>query len=182
MAEINIGKKIKDLRNKNGLTQKELADRCELSKGYISQLESEQTSPSIATLMDILECLGTNVSDFFSDANDEQIIFGKDDCFTKENEEDGHTIVWLIPNCQKNDMEPILLELEPGGVSFKDDPHSGEEFGYVLAGNVVLYLGDRKYKLKSGESFYYSPHNDHYIANPYKAPAKILWISTPPSF
>ena len=61
---MNIGEKIKHLRVKNGLTQQELANRCELSKGFISQVERDLTSPSIATLMDILECLGTNLKVF----------------------------------------------------------------------------------------------------------------------
>ena len=58
---MNIGAKIKQLRQELGLTQEELADRAELSKSFISQLERDLTSPSINTLMDILECLGTNL-------------------------------------------------------------------------------------------------------------------------
>ena len=57
MSGFAIGAKIRELRIRNGLTQEELANRSELSKGFISQIESEQTSPSIATLVDILECL-----------------------------------------------------------------------------------------------------------------------------
>lgn len=64
MSGFAIGAKIRELRIRNGLTQEELANRSELSKGFISQIESEQTSPSIATLVDILECLGTNLRDF----------------------------------------------------------------------------------------------------------------------
>ena len=56
---MDIGKKIRELRIQIGLTQEELADRAELSKGFISQVERNLTSPSIATLTDILQCLGT---------------------------------------------------------------------------------------------------------------------------
>lgn len=63
--EISIGSKLRDLRLKNGLTQEELADRAELSKGFISQLENDVTSPSIATLIDILTLLGSSLSEFF---------------------------------------------------------------------------------------------------------------------
>jgi len=69
---MKIGEKIKRLRMQHNLTQEELADRCELSKGFISQVERELTSPSIATLVDILESLGTNLADFFSDAPPEK--------------------------------------------------------------------------------------------------------------
>ena len=60
----HIGRKIKDLRNRVGLTQQELADRTELTKGFISQLERGQVSPSVVTLLDLIECLGTTASDF----------------------------------------------------------------------------------------------------------------------
>ena len=61
---MDIGVKLKRLRLQCGLTQEELADRCELTKGYISQLENNLTSPSIATLMDILAVLGTVLKSF----------------------------------------------------------------------------------------------------------------------
>ena len=72
---MEIGNKIKQLRLQCDLTQEELANRCELTKGYISQLENELTSPSIATLMDILSALGTNLKDFFSEEPEEKIVF-----------------------------------------------------------------------------------------------------------
>lgn len=76
---MDIGAKIKNLRLKYGLTQEELADRAELSKGFISQLERNLTSPSIITLIDILECLGTTPGEFFQEKQDEKIIFTEDD-------------------------------------------------------------------------------------------------------
>ena len=73
---MELGKKIKELRNKQGLTQEELADRAELSKGFISQLERDMTSPSIATLEDLLQCLGTTLGEFFmEEQEEEQIVF-----------------------------------------------------------------------------------------------------------
>ena len=74
---MDIGAKLKELRVLKGLTQEELADRAELSKGFISQVERDLTSPSIATLMDILQCLGTSIGEFFNDGSDEQIVFWK---------------------------------------------------------------------------------------------------------
>jgi len=182
MTKFGIGSKIKSTRIKNGLTQEELANRSELSKGFISQIESDQTSPSIATLEDILECLGTNLQDFFSDTLDEKIVFSNEDFFVKETAEDGRTITWVVPNCQKNDMEPILLELEKGGHSPMDEPHNGEEFGYVLSGSITIFIGAKKYRAIKGESFYFKPYEEHYIANSANSKAKVLWVVTPPSF
>lgn len=179
---MNIGEKIKQLRVEKGLTQEELANRCELSKGFISQVERNLTSPSIATLVDILECLGTNLRDFFSDVVEEKVVFSKEDIFVTENEELKYRLEWLVTNAQKNLMEPILLTLEPGGQYKEDEPHEGEEFGYVLFGTVCINIGNKKYKAKKGESFYYKPRANHYISNQGKTLAKVLWVSTPPFF
>jgi quercetin dioxygenase-like cupin family protein len=79
-------------------------------------------------------------------------------------------------------MEPILMHLEAGGSSGEDDPHDGEEFGYVISGSIYLYLGSRKYRVKRGESFYFRPTVAHRIENAGKSKAVVLWISSPPSF
>lgn len=179
---MNIGKEIKRLRIKNGLTQEELADRCELSKGFISQIERDLASPSISTLSDLLQCLGTDLKNFFNDAADEDVVFTSDDVFVKEYKDEGSIINWIVPNSQKNDMEPIIIELLPGGKSYVDDPHDGEEFGYVLTGSIVLHIGSKKYRVKKHESFYYKPGAVHYIENNTKNNARVLWVSTPPTF
>ena len=79
---MSIGSNIKQLRSFYGLTQEELADRCELTKGYISQLENDLTSPSISTLTDILSTLGTNLKDFFDEEDEGKIVFHPEDYFT----------------------------------------------------------------------------------------------------
>lgn len=178
---MNLGEKVKQLRIKHGLTQEELAARTELSKGFISQLERDLTSPSIATLMDILEALGTTIRDFFSEPAQEKVVFGAEDIFKKELEDESE-IHWLITSAQKNQLEPILISVAPSGKVLEQDAHEGEEFGYVLQGTVVLTIGTKKYKVRKGDSFYFKPTDAHYIENHGKLPAKVLWISTPPSF
>lgn len=177
---MNIGSKIKRLRQANGLTLEELANRSELTKGFLSQLERDLTSPSVATLEDILEALGTNLQEFFSEKPAEQIVFKKDDFFI--NEQDDYIISYIIPNAQKNEMEPIIIDLQPGGMSYDDEPHHGEEFGYVLEGEVELVLGTERYKVRRGESFYYKADVDHKLKNSSDKCASVLWVSTPPTF
>lgn len=179
---MEIGKKIRELRTLNNLTQEELADRSELSKGFISQLENDLTSPSIATLVDILQVLGTDLKDFFKDSEDTQIVFHDSDYFEKVDEELGNKIEWIIPNSQKNIMEPIRLTLKPGGSTYPDVPHEGEEFGYVLSGSITLYKDGKAMKVKKGESFYFTPSSSHYIKANDKTGASLIWVSTPPSF
>ena len=177
---MDIGNKLKELRVLKGLTQEELADRSELSKGFISQLERNLTSPSITTLMDILQCLGTSIGEFFNEAPDEQIVFGKQDYFVKEDTEYKNEIKWIIPNAQKNTIEPIYQTLQAGGSTCPDTPHEGEEFGYVLQGAVSIHLGNKTYKAKKGESFYYTADKTHFLSS--KNGATLIWVSSPPSF
>lgn len=177
---MELGIKIKDLRLKKGLTQEELASRCELTKGYISQLENDLTSPSITTLTDILTSLGTTLNEFFTDDDDEQINFSSEDYFVKEDEHG--KIIWLVPTAQKNAMEPIRLELNVGEETEHDIPHEGEEFGYVLKGDIILHLGKREVKLKKDESFYFKADKTHYISNKGNERAEVIWLSCPPNF
>ena len=177
---MEIGSKIKQLRLQLNLSQSELADRCELTKGYISQLENDLTSPSIATLIDILSALGTDLAEFFKKEDDERVVFQTDEFIEKQ--EGGMLLKWIIPNAQKNEMEPILVELEAGASTSLDFPHEGEEFGFVLEGKLSIELGKSIHNAKKGEAFYYTADKSHRITNSGKSNAKFIWVSTPPNF
>ncbi len=176
-----IGRRIKDLRNRNNLTQQELADRTELTKGYISQLEHGNVAPSVITLLDLIECLGSTPAEFFKEDQHEPVVFSEQGFFEKIDE-GGSSIQWIVPTAQKNRMEPLLVRLNPHQKLEPDTPHEGEEFGYVLSGRIRLHLGDMTYIVKAGESFYYTADKDHYIENTTAQPARFIWVSTPPSF
>lgn len=177
---MEIGSKIKALRQRSNLTQEELADRCELTKGYISQLENDLTSPSITTLEDIVAALGTTLVELFTDnTNPESIVYSSEDCLIKETE--NSKIIWLINNSTINEMEPIIVELSPNSVTDIDKPHEGEEFGYVMYGSCSLVIGKNKYKVNTNDSFYIKADKPHYIIND-DCVTKILWVTSPPNF
>ena len=178
---MELGDKIKQLRLQCDLTQEELANRCELTKGYISQLENDLTSPSITTLTDILTALGTSLSEFFAEHETEEKIVFKDEDFI-EKSTDEFVWNWLVPNAQKNIMEPVLVTLNPLCQTEEDLPHEGEEFGYVLSGEITLHIGKKKYFVKKGESFYYVADKVHYIINTKNQKATFIWVSCPPNF
>lgn len=177
---MEIGHRIKELRHKNKLTQAELGDRCDLTKGYISQLENDLTSPSISTLKDILQALGSTLTDFFAAEESEKLVFGEDDYFEKVTDES--VITWLVPTAQKNAVEPIRLTLSPGAKTEKDLPHDGEEFGYVLKGKISVCVGKHRSVASTGESFYYRADKTHYIENVGRGDAVVIWLSCPPNF
>ncbi len=177
---MELGSKIKSMRMQLLLTQEELANRCELTKSYISLLENNKTSPSIQTLTHILEVLGTTLSDFFYEESNQKIVFTEEEHYEKEFE--GYTQDWLVPTSQKLFMEPILLVIKPNVQTFIDHPHDGQEFGYVIEGQVEVVYGSITETCKQGEAFYFKTDKTHYLINNGKTNAKVIWVSCPPNF
>lgn len=177
---MNFGNKIKQRRVLLQLTQQELANRCELTKGYISQLESDSVSPSLETLEIILDVLGISLSDFFKDDNNQKIIFTKEEQYEKEF--DSYNQTWLVPTAQEHQMEPIYVELKENGETFHDYPHTGEEFGYVIEGEILVVYDDKTFVCKKGESFYFVANKNHFIKNNSNEVSKVIWVSCPPNF
>ncbi len=179
---MDVGKRINQLRMKNDLTLDELASRTELTKGFLSQLERNLTSPSLQTLEDIASALGVSMERFFKEESDEQIVFKKEDYFVDEQEK--ATIHWLVPKSQNNQMEPIVIELKENGYTQEIKPHKGEEFGYVLSGEILIESESLNSirTVKAGECFYVKGNERYLLKNIKSKVAKVLWISTPPIF
>lgn len=177
---MNLGYKIKQKRKVLQLTQEELANRCELTKGYISLLENNKTSPSIETLTHILEVLGTTLSEFFHSDDDLEIVFDNDVQYEKDF--DGYKQLWLVPTSQMLSMEPILLVVGPNKKTIQDNPHVGEEFGYVISGEITVFYGNTVRICKENECFYFPTNKAHYLFNHTEKETKILWVSCPPNF
>ena len=111
---MEIGDKIRRLRVEKQLTQEELASRCELSKGFISQLENDLTSPSIATLIDILEILGTNLPDFFNDSKEDKVTYSSEDMFEKDDDELKYVLIIVFAR-----KRALQHEIDPANASRK---------------------------------------------------------------
>ena len=179
---MKIGERLKRLRIINSLTQEELASRADLTKGFISQLENDATSPSIATLKDILDVFGVSMQEFFSDTTDaEDIVYGKDARVQASNDEK-IKVELLVPGAQNREMDPVLVTLAPGEEMDEQQFHEGEEFGFVLLGKVQLKLDEKLHTVRKDECFYFSSDKKHSVKNIGKGPARILWVLTPPTF
>jgi len=178
---MKIGERIKNLRQLSNLTQEELAERANLTKGFISQIERDLTSISLDSLVQILDALDENIPDFFRGAAEEKIVYRQKDRVTIEKEEI-ERFELMVPGSTNRRLEPILLTLRQGQVTPKERPHEGEEFGFVLQGRVILRFGKEALKLKKGECFYLSAEKEHWLQNTSSKEAIILWISSPPSF
>lgn len=176
---MHIGKKIKQLRLKKGLTQEELGERTDLSKGYISQLERDHTSPSIETLFSLLEVLGSSPKEFFDDSGTPaKVVFGKDEHILNVDEDKGYCVRWLVSESNEKEMEPVLLTLSPGGHFKEFEPSLSQTFIFVLEGQIRLQLGTESYDAGAGDALYYEASNDHQLSNVGKGSAKCLLVAT----
>jgi transcriptional regulator with XRE-family HTH domain len=177
----SIGERIRMMRQAKSLTQEELASRAGLTKGFISQVERNLTSLSVESLLGILDALDQKASTFFDEAFHEKIVFGADDRVELEKENVASFQI-LVPAAQNRLMDPAFLSLNPGETTEDEEPHEGEEFGFVLSGAIEVSLGVKTYRVRKGECFYFKASRKHYLANRRKMRATVLWVSSPPNF
>ncbi|WP_077616073.1 helix-turn-helix domain-containing protein [Caenibacillus caldisaponilyticus] len=176
---MRIGRKIKNLRLKKGLTQEELGERTDLSKGYISQIERDLSSPSIETFFDILEVLGTTPKEFFDEEESEQkVVYNEQDQTEYVDEDRGYRIQWLVPESNEKEMEPVRLLLHKGGAFKKFEPSPSETFAFVLRGRIKVHLGKNVYTAKAGESVYFQASEEHQIVNDHDGESELLLVAT----
>lgn len=176
---LQIGKKIKTLRMASDLTQAELADRADLTKGFISQFENDQCSISVDSLTDLLDALGVSLQDFFTDESDTSVVFALKNRIAVDGKGVAKFEI-LVPGSTNNVMDPILVELAPGEYLEPIDPHPGEQFGFILKGTLTLKLGQSQHKVISGSCFYFEADQPSQIMNHGNTTVKLLWITTPP--
>ena len=179
---MNLGEKLRNRRLLMGLTQEELAERSDLTKGFISQVENNMTSPSVDTLAGIVTALGTNLSDFFKADLAKPVVYSVADSFSAQYDKLGLEIHWIVPSAQTNMMEPTLMDFEPGGRTKSHNPFEGESFGYVIKGTLHLLLGSAEYRLQQGECFYFSADRSFQVENRSTQAAQLLWVLSPPNF
>jgi len=180
---MNIGKKIREFRKARNLTVKELADRVECTPSLISQLENGKTDPSISMLKKIADVLQVNIVDFFmTSMNDVDVVTRIRDRVDIQLKRWDARIQSLVKNVTNKKMQPFYTVIKPGGGSHGMYSHEGEEFGYVIQGELELMLNDKIHTIKKDESFYFSSQIPHNWGNKGKEDTVIIWVITPPTF
>jgi len=178
-----IGQQIRLFRKEKGMTLQQLADLVELSPSYLSQVENDKSSPSIATLRRIAEALGVRTVDFFADEliNDPPIMPPSQ--WTRVLlpgwEAEVSQLVHIVGDKR---MQPFHTVVPPGGGTRENYSHPGEEFGFVLEGELTLRLGDEIYHLEPGTAVYYSSLIPHSWRNHGDKPCRLIWVLSPPSW
>ncbi len=169
--DVRVGERIKELRERKGLSLKEVADLTGFSTALLSQMENHLVSPSLGTIIKMARALSVKVGDFLGETEGEPFtIVRKDErkmvsrFASKEGVKYGYSYESLGFDKKDRHMEPFIVTLEPATVkAAKTSVHEGEEFIFVLEGEMEVILGDHTDILYPGDSIYYDSTIPHKV-------------------
>ena len=174
-----IGAHLRQLRARRKYSLAQVAQAVGISVGFLSALERSQMSGSVGTLRKLARFYKTNILDFF-DANgpsSRQVRPGD-----RKVLQAGEGVRMELLAWGNTIMEPHLFRVAPEAGSGDPYTHEGEEFIFVLRGDLEITVGGEQYRLKSGDSFYFESATPHRWKNPGRKETWLLWVNTPPTF
>jgi DNA-binding transcriptional MerR regulator/mannose-6-phosphate isomerase-like protein (cupin superfamily) len=174
-----IGPRLRRLRTQRGLSLAEVAAAAEISIGFLSALERSQMSASVGTLRRLARYYRTSILDFFdtTETNTRLVRPAK-----RKVLDAGPGVRMELLAWGNKVMEPHLFRIAPQAGSGESYTHEGEEFLFVLRGELQIALDGEEYHLKRGDSFYFESATPHHWKNPGRTEAWLLWVNTPPTF
>lgn len=191
-ARLDIGSKLKAVREAKGLSQRDLAARSGLTNGAISLIEQNKSSPSVASLKRLLDAVAMTMSEFFSEVEEvgSPKYFYSADEFIELSPQDiglGHGAARVslrqLGSTRTHKLQ-VLHETYPVGADTGPDllDHDGEEAGVVIDGAIEITVADRVRVLKSGDGYIFDSRLPHRFRNIGEIPCVIVSACTPPSF
>jgi transcriptional regulator with XRE-family HTH domain len=180
-----IGKTIKELRSRLGLTLDQVAERSGCTPGFLSQVERNKAVPSITTLQAIAKALGVNVIDLFRDEVHPARLVRHDSRESFQFEGSTTTYSLLSAKFSYGGMAAFLMTMMPTDQALPTDEsraHPGEEFFYVIHGALRLSIADCVYDLYPGDSAYFKSTAGHRLENHSSQPVVFLSLITPSIF
>jgi transcriptional regulator with XRE-family HTH domain len=179
---MNLGKRLVDLRRKRGLSTGELATRAQVTSGFISQLEHNKTSPSLATLQRVATALQVPLTYLLLDDGLSPQVVRKQERQVIPLGQNGLCAALLSP-LTSQDLEVVLLDLPRGTASWPQSrSHEGQECHVVLRGTIRAYYGDESYLLAEGDSILWDGTVPHRMENVGDGEAQILIALAPAAF
>jgi transcriptional regulator with XRE-family HTH domain len=189
--ENRIGRKITTLRESLGLSPDELAERCDCDLGVIKGLEGGDIAPSLAPLIKITRALGVRLGTLLDDdTNVGPVVTRRDEAEAVRRVKSLATasdagvldFFSLASGKTARHMEPFLIDVEPGSAGHHTlSSHEGEEFLYILGGQVEIEYGKDLYVLSEGDSIYYDSIVPHQVRGHGEAAARMLAVVYAPS-
>lgn len=176
---MQLGRKIRDLRLRRGLTVQQLAEATGLSKGFVSQVENGRTSPSLATLQDLARSLETSVAYLVVEEDIVPYVVRRGERPNMSVNGNGARVEVLSAQPRRN-LELLQAELPAGhSAGEKRQFHHGEEIVLCVEGQVKVSCGDHVVTLESGDSCHFDGRVPHSIENAGEVPARVFIALTP---
>lgn len=182
--DVAVGRRIRDLRRIRQFSLETVAERTDLSIGFLSQIERGLSSPSLRVLAILADVLGVGIAALFgaspsADGASDQVVTRGQQRPELKLWRTGVSKQLLSPANADNRLNLFLVHLEPGG-STGDElyTHDGEEAGLVLEGEMMLTVDNETWSLKTGDSFRFASRRPHRFSNPARdAKAVVLWVN-----
>jgi len=174
-----IGLRLRNLRVQRGLSLGAVAKTVGISLGFLSAIERSQMSASVGTLRKLARFYKTNILEFFDPSKSNPNLVRP---AMRKVLEAGPGVRMELLAWGNTVMEPHLFRISPSAGSGDSYSHEGEEFLYVLRGELKIALDTQEYRLKQGDSFYFESGMPHTWSNPGKTETCVLWVNTPPTF
>ncbi|MFC1696198.1 cupin domain-containing protein [Pseudomonadota bacterium] len=177
--KLAVGQRIRELRKERGLSLRALAELSRLSTNAISLIERGDNSPTVSSLHSLANALDVPITAFFEQQGEEQVIHLKQDR-RPTSETAGVRMENLGSGLPSQQIEPFLMTIAPGGSSTSSQiTHSGEEFVYVLEGDLTCLIVEREYHLEKGDSLLFVASQPHVYQNRSLETTQILIIFQP---
>jgi DNA-binding transcriptional MerR regulator/uncharacterized RmlC-like cupin family protein len=177
--QASIGPHFRKLRLQRGESLATVAEAVGVSIGFLSNVERSQSGASIGIMRKLAQHFGLNILDLFSPIDGTGPLVRPQDRKTLKG---GPGVQMELLASGNITMEPHLFRVAPGAGSGESYSHEGEEFLYVVRGQLAIWLGEEEFRLRAGDSFYFASHTQHRWHNPGRTETTILWINTPPTF
>jgi len=161
-VSINIGERLRELREARNISMRALATRSGLSANALSMIERGKASPSVSTLYKLADALGISITLFFaSDAQRQQVVFLKSDERTRMSFTRG-VFEGLGGEQFIGRVEPFMLTLESNANSGpRNMTHTGHEFVFCLRGQMEYQVERQVFQLSAGDSLLFAAHLKH---------------------
>jgi transcriptional regulator with XRE-family HTH domain len=152
---ITIGERIKALRSDRGMTLAELAEQVGLSAGYLSQIERDKITPALSALLDIASALNVGPRYFFETETEAAFITRSDTAQAAIDPQAAFQRLALTPEVGSKRLSVDQVVLAPGETFAGSGPFSGEDFLFVISGELTLKLDEEGIVLAAGDSIHY---------------------------
>ena len=174
-----IALRLRQLRQQRHLSLAQVGEAVGISVGFLSALERSQVSASVGTLRKLARFYRTNILDFFNPQEPSSRVVSPK---MRKVLPAGPGVQMELLAWGNAVMEPHLFRIAPEAGSGDSYTHEGEEFIYVLRGDLEIHVDGNHYRLKPGDSFYFESATPHRWKNPGHRETLVLWINTPPTF